>query len=340
MSLTGSRAKPTSNSAKPSKRSKKGPLSVPLVEDDAETKQSSEVKKPVAEKKANGKGKQKDVGAAVDEKEKARPSAKESKSAGKTVAPKKGILKNGKQPDPSPSTSDKKVPAPTKDNEEQDAEPAEEQEILLHGFSSESDSSDEDEDDGVDGVPLDVGNLPTIARDDASVKRRLEKAKKQAGGDRGVIYLGRIPHGFYEDEMRAYFTQFGDVTRLRLSRNKRTGRSKHYAFVEFESAAVAQIVAETMDNYLMLGHILRCKVLPKDEVHPQLWIGVNRKFRRVPVARIARHQQNKNRTEEEQEKVEQRLLKRQADKKRKLQAAGIDYDLDSVGYSKRTKQSV
>lgn len=39
--------------------------------------------------------------------------------------------------------------------------------------------------------------------------------------DRGVIYLGRIPHGFHEDQMKAYFTQFGDVTRLRLSRNKR-----------------------------------------------------------------------------------------------------------------------
>ena len=49
--------------------------------------------------------------------------------------------------------------------------------VLLHGFSSESDSSDEDED--VDGPALDVGKLPTVAKDDASVKRKLEKAKKQ-----------------------------------------------------------------------------------------------------------------------------------------------------------------
>lgn len=39
--------------------------------------------------------------------------------------------------------------------------------------------------------------------------------------DRGVIYLGRIPHGFYEDQMRDYFSQFGEITRLRLSRNKK-----------------------------------------------------------------------------------------------------------------------
>jgi nucleolar protein 15 len=36
-----------------------------------------------------------------------------------------------------------------------------------------------------------------------------------------VLFVGRVPHGFYEDQMRAYFSQFGDVTRLRLSRNKR-----------------------------------------------------------------------------------------------------------------------
>lgn len=50
--------------------------------------------------------------------------------------------------------------------------------VLLHGFSSESDSSDE-EDDEVDGPTLDVDKLPTVAKDDASVKRKLDKAKKK-----------------------------------------------------------------------------------------------------------------------------------------------------------------
>lgn len=80
---------------------------------------------------------------------------------------------------------------------------------------------------------------------------------------------------------------------MRLSRNKKTGRSKHYAFVEFASSAVAEIVAETMDNYLLMGHILRCKIIPKEDVHPELWVGANRKFRRVPTARIERRNQNK-----------------------------------------------
>ncbi|PCH42216.1 RNA-binding domain-containing protein [Wolfiporia cocos MD-104 SS10] len=186
----------------------------------------------------------------------------------------------------------------------------------------------------VNATEFDTTKLPTIAKDDAIVKKKLEKAKRQPTGDRGVIYLGRIPHGFYEDQMRSYFSQFGNVTRLRLSRNKKTGRSKHYAFIEFDSASVAQIVAETMDNYLLMGHILQCKVIPKDKVHPKLWVGANRKWRAVPQDRIARVQHNKKRTPEEQRKAESRLMQRQKLRKRKLQQAGIDYSFDDVAYKK------
>jgi RNA recognition motif-containing protein len=113
--------------------------------------------------------------------------------------------------------------------------------------------------------------------------------------------------------MRAYFNQFGDVARLRLSRNKKvgdfymlhfnlstynpsppqTGRSKHYAFIEFDSSAVAQIVSETMDNYLLMGHILVCKTIPNDKVHPELWVSANRKWRVIPAERVARVAHNK-----------------------------------------------
>merc|ERR1712228_160131 len=55
---------------------------------------------------------------------------------------------------------------------------------------------------------------------------------------------GHVPHGFYEKEMRAFFSQFGVVTRLRLSRSKRTGRSKGYAFLEFRHEEVAKVAAD------------------------------------------------------------------------------------------------
>ena len=96
----------------------------------------------------------------------------------------------------------------------------------------------------------------------------------------------RIPHGFHEHEMRAYFSQFGTVNHVRLSRSKKTGRSKHYAFLEFNSVEVAKIVAATMNNYLLFGHILKCALVPKEQVSPNLWKGADRRFKAVPWNKI------------------------------------------------------
>ena len=130
----------------------------------------------------------------------------------------------------------------------------------------------------------------------------------------------------------------------------KTGKSKHYGFIEFVSAPVAQIVAETMDNYLLMSHILTCKVIPKDEVHPELWVGANRKWRVIPTYRLAQAQHNKvcssvsrlnsdslmwllqPRNEKQQRAAEKRLMNRQESRKRKLAEAGIVYNFEKVGY--------
>ena len=62
--------------------------------------------------------------------------------------------------------------------------------------------------------------------------------------------MGHLPGIFSESHLYDYFTQFGTISRFRLSRSKWTGNSRGYGFVEFESEDVAKIVAETMDNYL------------------------------------------------------------------------------------------
>ena len=46
-----------------------------------------------------------------------------------------------------------------------------------------------------------------------------------------VVYLSHVPHGFYEEQMNGFFSQFGEVETLRLARSKKTTRSKGYAYV-------------------------------------------------------------------------------------------------------------
>ena len=76
----------------------------------------------------------------------------------------------------------------------------------------------------------------------------------------GVVYLGHLPHGFYEDEIMGYCSQFGVVKAVKVGRSKKTGRSKGFAFVQFECIEVAEVVAETMNNYLMFSKLLKCEL--------------------------------------------------------------------------------
>jgi nucleolar protein 15 len=160
-------------------------------------------------------------------------------------------------------------------------------------------------------------------------------SKQQKPTEKGVVYLGRIPHGFFEEEMQGYFSQFGTVTRLRLSRNKKTGKSKHYAFIEFESSDVAKIVAETMDNYLLANHVLKCSLVPKEKVHEELFKGAGKKFKKLPLNKIQRRKQNSEKTEEEIELQVKGLLEKDERKRKQLKELGIDYEFE--GHKKRMK---
>ncbi len=142
----------------------------------------------------------------------------------------------------------------------------------------------------------------------------------------GVIYLSRIPHGFYEDQMRAYFSQFGEITRLRMARNKRTGASTHYAYIEFRHEAVARIVVETMHNYLMFGRLLQCHLVPVDKVHPETFVGANRKFKVIPWKKIAREAHNAQETEELAQIRKERQLKHIKSVEERCKELGIAWD--------------
>jgi len=170
--------------------------------------------------------------------------------------------------------------------------------------------------------------------DQKDFERRVASQKKQAhaGGKTtgsnipGVVYLGHVPHGFYEKEMRAFFTQFGAVTRLRLSRSKRTGRSKGYAFVEFRHEEVAKIAADTMNNYLMYRQLLKCEFIPAEKVHPDTFKNAHRPFRMPMGAAKSRERHNAEKTPEKQAKNANKRMARFNKKAAALKAMGIDYE--------------
>ncbi|XP_011504184.1 PREDICTED: MKI67 FHA domain-interacting nucleolar phosphoprotein [Ceratosolen solmsi marchali] len=121
-----------------------------------------------------------------------------------------------------------------------------------------------------------VTNVKQIIKkkDKGAVKKQvLEKPKtkvEESNGyksSRGVVYIGHIPYGFFEDEMKEYFEQFGTVTRVRVVRSKKTGKSRGYGYIEFRHPEVAKVAAKTMHNYLMCGRLLTTTYIPPEKQH-------------------------------------------------------------------------
>ena len=188
-----------------------------------------------------------------------------------------------------------------------------------------------------------------------------------------VIYIGQLPHGFYEDQLKGmvlvgvavphhvqvacphvqgvgrsalclfctqpqqrllraagFFDQFGLVTRLRVSRNKKTGKAKHYAFVEFQSPEVAVIAADAMDNYMMFKQKLKVNVVKSADIHPQLFRGANKKFHAIPMQKLSRERHNRERTAEEDKLRVKKAVAKDRQRQQRIKAAGIDYEYEPL----------
>jgi len=196
---------------------------------------------------------------------------------------------------------------------------------LLAGFSSSEDEASGDEE---DGVALD--KLPQAPR-----MKEIQKRIKEASADDpertpGVIYIGRIPHGFFEVQMRAYLSQFGDILHLRLARNRKTGKSQHYGFVEFKSKAVAEIVAKTMDKYLLFGHILQVRTVPQEQVKESMWKGSGKRFKPAPRNRLEGSKLRRGMVREDWDKKIEKEAKRRVDKAEKLKELGYDFEMPAL----------
>merc|ERR1712008_210538 len=197
------------------------------------------------------------------------------------------------------------------------------------------------EDDAEDELPPETMAEETVAQEKKRTKaNRFTEELQEAKWDRGVIHLAHIPDGFHEKEMNKFFNQFGTVTRIRLARSKKSNRVKGYGWIEFEDLAVAQIVAEAMDKYLLGGRQLVCKLVPPDRVPRQLFRGW--KFKRINKTplRLKDHRNLVN--DRPQIEVDGELLpqlakdqvRRHKEKAEKVKAAletlSISYDIDGA----------
>ena len=142
-----------------------------------------------------------------------------------------------------------------------------------------------------------------------------------------IVYLGHIPSAFEEPQMRKFFTQFGPIKHLRLSRNKKSGASKHYAFIEFETPDVAEIVANTMNNYILFGRRLVCEVMKAEAVNENIWKGANRKFRVVNTSEKVATAMNAVKSSKEVKSILKKKLEKVQKQIEEMKKSGRDYSV-------------
>ena len=70
------------------------------------------------------------------------------------------------------------------------------------------------------------------------------------------IFVGSLPYRYQEDELSALFSNYGEVTTARIIKDRATGRSKGYGFVEMSDDQAAQRAIAELDGSTVMGRTI------------------------------------------------------------------------------------
>lgn len=80
------------------------------------------------------------------------------------------------------------------------------------------------------------------------------------------IFVGNLSFNTNEDNLRAAFEAYGQVSSARIITDRETGRSRGFAFVEMPSSSEAQAAISGLDGRDMDGRNLKVnEAKPKEE---------------------------------------------------------------------------
>ncbi len=71
------------------------------------------------------------------------------------------------------------------------------------------------------------------------------------------IYVGNLPYGITEDELRDAFAAYGEVSSAAIIMDRETGRSKGFGFVEMPSDNEAQEAIAGLNEQPLAGRPVR-----------------------------------------------------------------------------------
>ncbi len=80
------------------------------------------------------------------------------------------------------------------------------------------------------------------------------------------IYCGNISYDTGEDDLRDLFAQYGEVASVRVIKDRDTGRSKGFGFVDMDNDDEAKEAIEALNEKDFMGRSLRInEARPREE---------------------------------------------------------------------------
>jgi RNA recognition motif-containing protein len=93
------------------------------------------------------------------------------------------------------------------------------------------------------------------------------------------LYVGNLPFSTTEEDLRSMFAQAGTVVSVSLIKDRDTGRSRGFAFVEFSNQAEAEKAVSLFNNTPLDNRTLKVNIArPKEDSGKYRRQGGNRRY--------------------------------------------------------------
>ena len=84
-------------------------------------------------------------------------------------------------------------------------------------------------------------------------------------GKRMKVYIGNLSWHTVEDTLQERFAEFGEVVSVTIIRDRESGRSRGFGFVEFSTEDAARAAIDGMNGVELNGRFLRVNIAHKRE---------------------------------------------------------------------------